>query len=99
MIVAIPREQRAPLAEDEVYIGDLVGCVLVDVANPDRRRSWARSRMWSAAGPVAILIVRGAAGEVLIPFAKDYLRKIDLQAKRVEMALPEGLTDLNAGLA
>jgi len=48
------------------------------------------------AGPVALLVVRGAAGEVLVPFAKSYLRKIDLKMKRVEMALPEGLVDLNA---
>ena len=48
------------------------------------------------AGPVAMLVVRGAAGEVLIPFAKSYLRRIDLESKRVEMALPEGLVDLNA---
>jgi 16S rRNA processing protein RimM len=48
------------------------------------------------AGPVALLVVRGAAGEVLIPFAKSYLRSIDLEAKRVEMSLPEGLVDLNA---
>jgi 16S rRNA processing protein RimM len=39
--------------------------------------------------------VRGAAGEVLIPFAKSYLRKIDLKARRVEMTLPKGLIDLN----
>ena len=48
------------------------------------------------AGPVALLVVRGTAGEVLVPFAKSFLRKIDLEAKRVEMALPEGLADLNA---
>ena len=48
------------------------------------------------AGPVALLVVRGTAGEVLVPFAKSYLRKIDLEPKRVEMALPEGLVDLNA---
>jgi len=45
---------------------------------------------------VPILIVRGTSGEVLVPFATTYLRKIDLAARRVEMALPEGLTDLNA---
>jgi hypothetical protein len=27
---------------------------------------------------------------------KSYLRKIDLEGRRVEMALPEGLADLNA---
>jgi 16S rRNA processing protein RimM len=42
---------------------------------------------------VALLVLK--AGEVLIPFAKSYLRSIDLNAKRVEMALPEGLIDLN----
>jgi 16S rRNA processing protein RimM len=41
-------------------------------------------------------VVRGASGEVLIPFAKSYLRKLDLEGRRVEMALPEGLVDLNA---
>lgn len=49
-----------------------------------------------SAGPVAILVVQGkSADEILIPFAKDFLRRVDLEAKRVEMALPEGLVDLN----
>jgi 16S rRNA processing protein RimM len=48
------------------------------------------------AGPVALLVVEGPAGEILVPFAKSYLRNIDLAAKRVEMALPEGLINLNA---
>jgi 16S rRNA processing protein RimM len=42
-----------------------------------------------------LIIVQSASGEVLIPFAKIYLRKVDLDARQVEMALPEGLTDLN----
>ena len=96
MIVAIPREQRAPLAEDEVYISDLVGCVLVDIANTDSPAIVGEIRdVERSIGPVPILMVRGAAGEVLIPFAKEYLRNINLEAKRVEMALPEGLVDLN----
>jgi 16S rRNA processing protein RimM len=49
-----------------------------------------------AGGAAPLLVVRGARGEVLIPFAKTYLRRIDLEGKRVEMALPEGLVDLNA---
>ena len=53
----------------------------------------AKLRTWSAGiGPVPLLIVRGASGEVLVPFVKTYLRRIDLEARRVEMALPEGLT-------
>jgi 16S rRNA processing protein RimM len=45
---------------------------------------------------VAILVVRGkSTDEILIPFAKDYLRRVGAEAKRVEMALPEGLVELN----
>jgi len=97
MIVAIPLEQRAPLAEDEVYISDLIGCVLVDVANPDSPAVVGEiEEVERGMGPVPILMVRGAVGEVLVPFAKSYVRKIDLEAKRVEMALPEGLVELNS---
>ena len=47
------------------------------------------------AGPVALLVVRGAeSDEVLVPFAKAYLRRIDLEGKRVEMTLPEGLVEV-----
>jgi 16S rRNA processing protein RimM len=38
MVVAIPRAERAALGEDEVYVGDLIGCLLVDVASGARAR-------------------------------------------------------------
>jgi 16S rRNA processing protein RimM len=98
LIVAIPRAERAPLAEDETYVGDLIGCALVDVAGAAPRVVGEIEDVDRTAGPVALLVVRAAssADEILVPFAKSYLRTIDLDAKRVEMALPEGLTDLNA---
>ncbi len=97
MIVAIPRAERAALAEDEAYIGDLIGCALVDVARGAPAPVGEIEGVDRTAGPVALLVVRGGAGgEILIPFARSYLRRIDLEAKRVEMALPEGLVDLNA---
>jgi len=96
LIVAIPRAERAALAEDEVYVGDLIGCALLDVAGAEPRVVGKIEDVDRSAGPVALLVVRGAGGEILVPFAKGYLRKIDLKALRVEMALPEGLIDLNA---
>ena len=96
LLVAIPRAERAELAEDEVYIGDLIGCTLIDVASGASVIVGEIEDVDRTASPVALLIVRGSAGEILIPFAKSYLRKIDLEAKTVEMVLPEGLTDLNA---
>jgi len=96
MIVAIPSSERAALDEDEVYVGDLIGCTLVDVAGAEPVIVGEIEEVDRTSGPVALLVVSGAAGEVLIPFAKSYLRKIDLAGKRVEMVLPEGLVDLNA---
>jgi len=96
LIVAIPSTERAALGEDGAYIGDLIGCALVDVAGGTPVRLGEIEEVDRTAGPVALLVVRGAGGEILIPFAKSYLRKVDLEAKRVEMALPEGLVDLNA---
>jgi 16S rRNA processing protein RimM len=96
LIVAIPRSERAALAEDEVYTGDLIGCTLIDVTGAEPVTVGDIESVDQTAGPVALLVVRGTAGEVLIPFAKSYLRMIDLKAKRVEMALPEGLVELNA---
>lgn len=97
LIVAIPRAQRVPLPEDETYIGDLIGCLLVDVAAAEPVVVGEIEDVDRTAGPVALLVVRSrpSSGEVLVPFAKSYLRKIDLPAKRVEMSLPEGLTGIN----
>ena len=97
LIVAIPLAERAALGEEEVYIADLIGCTLVDVAGAEPVVVGEIEDVDRTAGPVALLVARGAAGEVLVPFAKDYLRRIDLAGRRVEMALPEGLADLNVG--
>jgi 16S rRNA processing protein RimM len=95
LVVAIPRAERAGLGEDEVYIGDLIGCVLVDVAGAEAVVVGEIEAVDKTAGPVPLLVVRGVRGEVLVPFAKSYLRRLDVEGKRVEMALPEGLVELN----
>jgi 16S rRNA processing protein RimM len=98
LIVAIPLEQRAPLGDDEVYIADLIGCTLIDVAGAEPVAVGQIEDVDRTAGPVALLVVNrpGSDDEILIPFAKSYVRRIDLAAKRVEMALPAGLLELNA---
>jgi 16S rRNA processing protein RimM len=100
LVVAVPAEQRATLSLDEYYIGDLVGCTVFDVAGglgSAPQPVGIIEEVDRGAGPVALLVVRpsGSTDEVLIPFAKSYLRTIDIDAKRVEMALPEGLLELN----
>jgi 16S rRNA processing protein RimM len=95
MTVAIPRAERVQLSNDEVYVGDLIGCQLVDVSSEPAHILGTIEDVDRDAGPVALLVLRSqATNEILIPFAKSYLRKIDLDARRVEMALPEGLIEV-----
>jgi 16S rRNA processing protein RimM len=95
LVVAIPRAERMQLGEDEVYVGDLIGCSLMDVAASPERIVGVIEDVDRDAGPVALLVVRGSGSdEILVPFAKVYLRRIDLESKRVEMALPEGLVEV-----
>ena len=97
LTVAIAREERAALGEDEYYAGDLMGCMLVDVAAEPERVVGVIEDVDREAGPVALLVVNGGPGaeELLIPWVKAYLRRVDLAEKRVEMALPDGLIELN----
>ncbi len=96
LIVAVPRGQRAALAPDEVHIADLIGCVVYEVSSPESVAVGEIANVERTAGPVPLLIVKGASGEVLIPFAQSFLRKLDIAGRRIEMALPEGLINLNS---
>lgn len=99
--VIVPREERQPLDEDSVYIGELVGCTLYDGATavgvvddvqfamtPDGAR-----RLEDAAPLLAVTSPDGA--EILVPFVKAFLVKVDTEARRIEMTLPEGLVEVN----
>ena len=95
MIVVVPHGERTELGADEVYISDLIGCVLVAAGGNAPVEIGTIEDVDRSAGPVPLLVVQGAKGEVLVPFAESYLRKVDLDARRVEMELPEGLVELN----
>lgn len=94
LLVAVPASERAELTDGSVYIGDLIGCEVIDL---------------NAAKPVGVVAdVDREAGllqlktpggeEALVPFAKAYLVRMDVAGKRIEMRLPEGLLDINAPL-
>ena len=46
-------------------------------------------------GGTPVLQVDRDGRELLIPFARDYLRRIDVADKRIEVDLPDGLLDVN----
>jgi 16S rRNA processing protein RimM len=94
--VAVPREARAPLADDAVYIADLIGCRLIDEANNSADLGPVLDVERGEGDATDLLVLNHNHEELLIPFAKAYLVAIDLDARMLRMRLPQGLTAINA---
>jgi len=92
-LLAIAARERAPLADDSVYVGDLIGCEIIDKSQHNRLIGTVTD-VDREAGLLAIETPDG--NEALVPFAKDYLIAMNLPAKRIEMHLPAGLLEINA---
>lgn len=91
--LCVPFEQRAPLPEGEFYLSDLVGCVVVDHASG---RDVGTVVGWHEYGGPLLLEVRGEGNEeILVPFAAELRKNVDLAGRKLEIAIPEGLLDLN----
>ena len=99
--VVVPLADRVPLDADAAYVSDLMGCTVFDRGAPigvvegvQFSMSPDGLRRLDEAAP--LLAVRSAEGdEILVPFAKAYLLELDLSAKSIRMALPEGLAEVN----
>lgn len=94
--VWIPAQERGTLPEGEFFESDLVGCVLVDAATGaelGRLEGWQACAGRMQAGP-RLMQLHVAGREVLIPFVPAICREIDLAARTIRVALPEGLLDL-----
>lgn len=99
--VLIPSEERLPLDEESVYISELIGCTVYDGLKPvgiveDVQFAMTADggrRLEDAAPLLAVTSLDGS--EILIPFAKAFLVKVDTDAKRIEMTLPDGLIEVN----
>jgi 16S rRNA processing protein RimM len=90
--VQVPLEQRMQLGAGQYYVSDLVGCEVWEAG--------ATSAMGSVTdiefpGGVPLLSVATGDGEVLVPLAAEFCSRIDIQGKRIDVVLPEGLRDLN----
>jgi 16S rRNA processing protein RimM len=90
----VPRSERAQLEEGAAYVSDLVGCTLADHG----KEIGVISDVRFGAGEAPLLVVGSGKSELEIPFAQEFLARMDTQAKRLEMNLPEGLLDVNAPL-
>lgn len=95
LFVAIPTSERAKLSDDSLYVGDLIGCQVVDL-NGGAAIIGTVTDVDHEASLLAVATPQGK--EALIPFAKAYIDAINLADKRIEMRLPEGLLEINSPL-
>ncbi len=90
--VVIPREERMPLEGDAVYVSDLLGVRVIDVSGGGTTDAGEITDVEPEGAGPAMLVIRTPAGEErLIPFVRAYLRKMDIEGRRLEMDLPRGL--------
>jgi 16S rRNA processing protein RimM len=88
----IPIEQRAKLDAGNYFVSDLVGC---EVWEAGASSALGSVRDVEFPGGVPLLAVDTSNGEVLVPLAAHFCTRIDVEAKRIDVILPEGLLDLN----
>jgi 16S rRNA processing protein RimM len=93
--VQVPFGERMQLPSGSYYLNDLVGCEIreKDGAALGKVRDVQLTGEGVAGTP--ILVVDSPQGELLVPLAQDICLQIDTSARTIEVALPEGLRELN----
>lgn len=99
----VPLSERAKPQAGAEFVSDLVGCVLFDFgAEAKGREVGVISDVRFDAGEAPLLVVGVVTGkdkqELEVPYAQEFLVRVDLEHKRIEMNLPEGLLEVNAPL-
>ena len=95
----VPLNERAKLEPGAAYVSDLVGCAVFDCRRDDRGREIGVVKdVRFGAGEAPLLVVGAGKTEYEIPYAQEFLKQVDLEHKRIEMNLPEGLLEVNASL-
>ncbi len=90
----VPLSERAPLEPGAAYVSDLVDCMVFDRG----REIGMVKDVRFGAGEAPLLVVGSGRTEYEIPYAQEFLVQVDLEHKRIEMNLPEGLLEVNAPL-
>jgi 16S rRNA processing protein RimM len=84
--VTISPEERLPLEEGEYYFTDLVGCEIFE----NGESLGVVDGYLETGGPVVLEV-----GKLMIPFVPEICQTVDIDKKRIDVTLPEGLRDLN----
>jgi 16S rRNA processing protein RimM len=91
--IEIPADQARSLDEDEYFLHDLIGLTLFDAESRERG---VVTDVYEGGGGLLLNVKRADGREFELPFAADLCTEIDVAAKRMVVALPAGLDDLDS---
>ncbi|MEP5612563.1 MAG: ribosome maturation factor RimM [Cyclobacteriaceae bacterium] len=86
--IFLPLTQLPKLPKGEFYFHDLIGCEVFE-----------KTKLLGVVkdvyeGANELMAVYSGEREILIPLINEVLKKVDVEARKVEVELPEGLLDL-----
>jgi len=89
-LIKITRNQLMPLTEGHYYIFQIIG---LDVFDPEGVKL-GKIKQVLQTGANDVYVIKPADGkDILIPALKTVVKKIDIEANRMVVELPEGLLD------
>jgi 16S rRNA processing protein RimM len=88
----VPVDSLAELPEGMFYRHDLVGCV---VSTVNGRELGSVSKVEGEAGNTRLVVQTATGSELLVPLAVDICTTIDPAARKIVIAPPDGLIELN----
>jgi 16S rRNA processing protein RimM len=88
--LGVPATELQPLAGDEVYLHELEGFA---VQLEDGTALGLVSRLYELPAGLT-LEVQGPRREFLLPYRREFVRGVDREARRLTVALPDGLLDV-----
>lgn len=111
--VLIPLADRVKLPAGKYFVSDLMGCSVFEnpateakLTSPacameevPRLVGTVRDVFFPGEGTAGtpLLQVQTSRGELLVPLAEDICRRIDVAGRRIDVTLPEGLSELSTG--
>lgn len=107
--VLLPIEERVQLPAGQYFVTDLIGCTVFELPQAAAKLASPACAMEEAprvlgtvrdvyfpgetVAGTPILQVETSGGELMVPLADDICTRIDVAGRRIEVVLPEGLSE------
>ena len=89
----MPREEALTLEEGEYFVSDLIGCLVIDETAGEL--GTIRDVIKTGANDV-YQVQRPRGKDLLIPATRQVVRIVDVDNRRVQVSLPDGLLEIYA---